>query len=223
MHRFTWDLHYPPAPGSSPSWGIGATPFNTATNPSSPYVMPGTYTVRLIVDGKTMTLPLTVKMDPRVKTPLAGLGLQFSLSKMLYDDIAVVHEALRELRGLRAQLTPLKEKQQSNQTYTQFAAKAEALESGAAPNLASVNGSLRSILGLLQTADVAPPSQNVAAANELHKNAGDLLDRWKALKEGIESLNKELGTTLKAAALPPSRVKPVFETFEEDEEAAAEP
>jgi hypothetical protein len=223
LQRFTWDLHYPPAPGSRSSWGIGATPGNTAVNPASPYVMPGTYTVRLIVDGKTMTRPLTVKMDPRVKTPVAGLGLQFSLSKMLYDDIALVHDALRELRGLRTQLGPLKERFASNQAYTAFAAKAEALESGTATNLTTANSGLRSILGLLQTSDVAPPSQNAAAANELHRNAGDLLIRWKGLKDELDALNKELGTTLKAAALPSTRLKPVFHDFEEEEELAAEP
>ena len=45
-----------------------------------PWVLPGTYTVRLTVDGATMTQPLVVEMDPRVKTTTQGLQQQFTLS-----------------------------------------------------------------------------------------------------------------------------------------------
>jgi hypothetical protein len=136
-------------------------------------------------------------MDPRVKTPPAGLQQQFMLSKMLYDDIVQANDALREVRGLRAQLTPLKERFQASQAYTQYAAKAEALEAGEPPSLNSLSTALRATLGLLQGADVAPPSQTVAAANELHKVTADLIARWSKMKEDIGPLNKELGTTLK--------------------------
>jgi len=59
-------------------------PFETTLVPTSPWVLPGTYTVRLTVDGKTSTQPLTVAMDPRVKTPPAGLEEQFRLSMKAY-------------------------------------------------------------------------------------------------------------------------------------------
>ena len=84
MHRFVWDLHYPPLPRSAPSYPIAAVPFDTPPSPTSPWVLPGTYTVRLTVDGKTSTQPLTVAMDPRVKTPRAGLEEQFRLSMQVY-------------------------------------------------------------------------------------------------------------------------------------------
>ena len=47
--------------------------------------MPGTYTVRLTVGGKSIEQPLVVKMDPRVTTPAAGLEQQFKLSMECYD------------------------------------------------------------------------------------------------------------------------------------------
>jgi photosystem II stability/assembly factor-like uncharacterized protein len=84
MHRFVWDLHYPPLPQPRPSYPIAAVPFETAPTPTSPWVLPGTYTVRLTVDGKTSTQPLIVAMDPRVKTPRAGLEEQFHLSMQVY-------------------------------------------------------------------------------------------------------------------------------------------
>jgi photosystem II stability/assembly factor-like uncharacterized protein len=84
MHRFVWDLHYPPLPQATPSYPIAAVPFDTAPRATSPWVLPGTYTVRLTVDGKTSTQPLAVAMDPRVKTPRAGLEEQFQLSMKVY-------------------------------------------------------------------------------------------------------------------------------------------
>ncbi|HEX7939255.1 MAG TPA: hypothetical protein VF483_09715, partial [Gemmatimonadaceae bacterium] len=48
-------------------------------------VLPGHYQVRLTVNGKTLTQPLTVKMDPRISATAADLTLQFTLSKRVYD------------------------------------------------------------------------------------------------------------------------------------------
>jgi len=84
MHRFMWDLRYPPIERERPSYPIAAVPRNTAPTPTSPVAMPGTYTVRLTVDGKTSTQPLVVEMDPRVKTPREGLAEQFRLSMKVY-------------------------------------------------------------------------------------------------------------------------------------------
>ena len=41
--------------------------------------------MKLTVDGKTLTQPLTVKMDPRVKTPPAGLKQQFDLAMKVVE------------------------------------------------------------------------------------------------------------------------------------------
>jgi photosystem II stability/assembly factor-like uncharacterized protein len=188
MHRFVWDLHYTPAPGGRPNYPIGATPFETVPAPTSPWVLPGTYQVRLLVNGKVAgQSSLRVEMDPRVKTPRAGLEAQFALSKQLYDDIGQVFSALDEVRAFRA-------KAKSDKALEPVAAKAEALEGApgggfgvAAPpsSLSSLNGALRSILGGLQSADVAPATQNAAAASDLHKTAQELLARWAALKKEV--------------------------------------
>ncbi len=84
MHRFVWDLFYPPLPQKRPSYPIAAVPHDTPPDATSPYAMPGTYTVRLTVDGKVSTQPLVVQMDPRVKTTPEGLAEQFRLSMKVY-------------------------------------------------------------------------------------------------------------------------------------------
>jgi hypothetical protein len=188
MHRFVWDLHYTPAPGGRANYPIGATPFDTAPAATSPWVMPGTYQVHLLVNGKAAgQTSLKVEMDPRVKTPSAGLEAQFALSMQLYDDVGRVFSALGEVRAFRT-------KAKGDKSLEPFAARAEALEGApgggfgvAAPpsSLSSLNGALRSILGAVQSADVAPTTQNTAAANELHKTAEELLAKWAALNKEV--------------------------------------
>lgn len=83
-HRFTWDLHYDPL-DVEPSFPISAVYKNTPPDPTSPWVMPGTYTARLTVDGKMQTQTFVVKMDPRVKTSLKDLQAQHDLSLAVYE------------------------------------------------------------------------------------------------------------------------------------------
>jgi photosystem II stability/assembly factor-like uncharacterized protein len=105
MHRFVWDLHYPYPRNVSLEFPISAVPRNTVKEPRGPWVLPGTYAVRLTVDGKTFTQPLRVKMDPRVVTSSAGLAEQFKLSMDVYDAMAAHQvEAEEQLRPLYVML-----------------------------------------------------------------------------------------------------------------------
>ena len=62
MNRFVWNLRYPDAtsfPGLI-MWAGSVT---------GPPASPGTYQVRLTVDGKSQTQPFEVKKDPRLRRP----------------------------------------------------------------------------------------------------------------------------------------------------------
>ena len=64
MHRWVWDLQPTPPPATQRrqgggGGGGGGFGFNPAT------VLPGRYTVRLTVDGQSLTQPLIVEPDPR--------------------------------------------------------------------------------------------------------------------------------------------------------------
>src|SRR5437868_433028 len=63
MHRWTWDLRPTPPPERTGGGG-GASVFGGRGGPA---VLPGTYTVRLNVGGKTYMQPLVVKPDPRTR------------------------------------------------------------------------------------------------------------------------------------------------------------
>jgi len=84
MHRFTWDLHYQPldaldadkpAKIGGPTLPIAAIRQNTVPAPTTPWVNPGTFTVKLCVNGGT-TSPLcitkTVIISPKPAVPIVS-------------------------------------------------------------------------------------------------------------------------------------------------------
>jgi hypothetical protein len=204
MHRFTWDMHYPPAPGSRNAYPISAVPHDTAPSPSSPWVLPGdSYSVRLTVNGKTISQPLTIAMDPRVKTPASDLDQQFALSKEMYDDIAQLQAASDRLRTLRTQLRAATATDTVKALRKQYAeltgAAADDDDEGpptAAPDRESLNSllqSLRATMRLLQQSDDAPTTQALAAVDDRRHATVDILSRIAAFESSV-----------KEAKLPPA-------------------
>ncbi len=103
MHRFSWDLRYQPI-GPEPRAAGGATgavPEHTFPPATTPWAPPGRYTVRLTVNGQTYTQPLTLKLDPRVQTPVADLAHVADLSREMYDGAVAAHAAYERARGAR--------------------------------------------------------------------------------------------------------------------------
>jgi photosystem II stability/assembly factor-like uncharacterized protein len=63
MHRWIWDLHPTPPADRNARAGGGGNIFG----PRAPAVLPGRYTVKLTVEGRSYTQPLRVKRDPRAQ------------------------------------------------------------------------------------------------------------------------------------------------------------
>jgi hypothetical protein len=211
MHRFVWDLRYPEPRVLSFQYPISATPFNTAREPRGPWVVPGTYGVRLTVNGRVYNQPLTVRMDPRVKTPAATLARQFALSKGIHDDIGRTRDAVDGVRALRASLRDVRGRATGGMAAAidSLERAAGALEGagggfgggggGGAPTLAGTIGQLAQLYEALQEADVAPTTQLVAAVEDARRGVPAALARWSAMRtRDVAALN----TRLRAASLP---------------------
>ena len=67
MHRWVWDLRPTPPPATQRGQGGGGGGGGGGFGFNRPTVLPGRYTVRLSVDGQTLTQPLVVEPDPRSK------------------------------------------------------------------------------------------------------------------------------------------------------------
>jgi photosystem II stability/assembly factor-like uncharacterized protein len=196
MHRFLWDVHYQPIPGGGGGGRgglpIAAVPYDTVPVPSGPWAAPGHYTVKLTVDGKSYTQSLTLKMDPRVKTPALGLTQQFTLSKQLYDAQLEVQATLEQVRALRARAksTPdLDTKLAAFEGQPSGFGGGRGAVANAPESLASMSGSLAQLMGVLQDADMTPTTQLVAAVNARRQALAKLMTRWRALRDEAGTLD----------------------------------
>ncbi|HKP82293.1 MAG TPA: hypothetical protein VJT69_09750 [Pyrinomonadaceae bacterium] len=100
LNRFIWDTRYTDAvrfPGMI-LW---------AGNTSGPKVSPGTYQVKLTVDGKTLTQDFEIKSDPRLTTTPADYAKQVELSLKIRDKLTETHNAIIQIRDVRRQVEDL--------------------------------------------------------------------------------------------------------------------
>ena len=199
MHRFTWDLHYPPAPGSRNAYPIAATPHDTAPAPTSPWVVPSVYELRLSVDGKTYKQWLTVEIDPRVKALATDLQQQFALSKEMYDDIGQLESISARIRTTRANLRAAAQsdaikalRKQAAELSGAAGEEDDEAPPSAAPDretLSSLTQSLRALLRVLQQDDAAPTTQLAAAVEDRRHAVAEILGRSQAFESAVKAAN----------------------------------
>ena len=215
MQRFVWDLHYSPPEGVRRSYPMTAIYHNTPTSPPGPWVQPGEYTVRLTVDGKSFTQPMTVKLDPRVKITREALEQQFGLSMICYEGLQKVRTTRDRIRSLRLQVQSLLKKENLGalkDALDDFEKKAGSVEGtgmasdvdiiyfspsasqGRQETLAGLQTKLLYLMTLLQSADARPTSQAVAAVHEQQGSLKEVLGRWSDLStRDLKRLNEGLG------------------------------
>ena len=88
-HRFVWNLRYLPPPTLESEYSIAATPGEpTPILPEGAFVLPGTYTVRLIAAGQTITRPLEVVLDPRVGATQQDLAELLDFQQQVRSELA---------------------------------------------------------------------------------------------------------------------------------------
>jgi photosystem II stability/assembly factor-like uncharacterized protein len=203
MHRWVWDLHATAPAATNYSFPISAVPGRTPLGPEGPVVLPGVYTVRLTVDGRSESQTLTVKMDPRVHTTATDLAalhaaqvrMAASLDGLAQADLAAhsVEEQMEasenaalkgELAGFDAAVKKLLEGEP--------AAKGKE----AAPALDDVTGEVAELYGQLQQADNPPTAALLAACAHAREEGEEALRGWKgfvAKIAGIDAVLRKAG------------------------------
>jgi len=209
MHRFTWDMHYDPIPGAGGGGrgggggANGAVPHRTYPAVNSPWVAPGTYSVRLTTNGQSVTQPITIKMDPRVKiTP--EVQQIFTWSTKVEDDARTASAAYAEAREL---LVKLKARPQSagNDALikkVEDLAPAEAAPSGGGgrggrggggapaeppspPNLSNIGAMMVGAVQGMQSAEMPPTAVELQACSKEEAAYTALMAKWTALKATV--------------------------------------
>ena len=188
-HRFVWDLHYPPPKVLGYAYPISAIYGDTPRYPLGPAVLPGDYTVRLTVSGRTYSQPLKIKMDPRAPITNAGLRLQHDIGVRMNDAISRDFAALGDVRRQRALLKTRREAAKAGGVADSLTALDSALlaiesgpRTGTAENLARLNGELAGVLDAVEGADMDPTTQVVAAAADLERSLASVLAQWSEIQ-----------------------------------------
>ena len=170
--------------------------------------MPGKYTVKLTVEDKTYTQPLTVRMDPRIQTSEADLRRQFEMEAGIVEGMNESFEALQQVRALRPQLTDRAGKAKgpladSLSAFDKQMAELEGVSQAAffgvppsgkqSENLSTLNQHFGQLLTVVDSADAAPTTQASAVYLELEGALGNLLAEWKKVRESdLPALNASL-------------------------------
>jgi len=210
MHRWVWGLHYPPPTSTRHEYPISAIPHDTPRYPLGPTVLPGSYKVRLTVDGKASSATLTVKMDPRVKTPAAGLQKKFATETRLAAIVSDSSLALIQANSIRQQLDAAAKSAsaQTKDAIDAFEKKLSAVVGSgggffAPPSdqvtLTRVNGEASTLYQQVWQADAEPTSSQMSVLSSTESGAKSALARWKDLQStDLPALNQ----SLRGASLP---------------------
>jgi hypothetical protein len=212
MHRFYWDLRYQPLGegGGRGGLSIQAVPFNSTPAPTTPLVAPGTYTVKLTVDGRSHTQPLTVKQDPRVPTSAVNLNQLYTLMRGSYFDAAEARAAMDSARRLREAVAQRRaaspdgirisldafDKRLEDLVGSPAAGGRGGRGASPAPSQDSLGAAVATLSALareLSAADVQPTAEQVKSVTDARASARRLLVRWQSVSTtGLTALNAAL-------------------------------
>jgi photosystem II stability/assembly factor-like uncharacterized protein len=234
MHRVWWDMRYDPigdGGGGRGGGGGAAVPHRTYPSVNAPWAPPGSYTVRLTVDGKSYTQPIALRLDPRVTTSPVGLASLASLTREMYDGARAARATYTQARALVTQLEAL-----SGDDVVKFKAAIEALAPAAAaggagggrgggagggrggggrggaggapaaPTLQSVSTEMFAAAMAMQGAEVAPTAREVAACATARTQSAAVMARWTKLATiDLAALNAKRKAAGQPAIVMPKR------------------
>ena len=184
-----------------------------------PVALPGRYTVKLTVAGKSYSQPFTIVEDPRITVPPADLAANHALAIRIHDRIDTLSAAVTRIERDRNQLTDWVEwtKQQPYATRVKGAAdslkaKLEAVrdkltEPHAHADEATLHwpiqiyNQLLSLNAMVQSADAAPTKQEQQASDELSRRLDEQLAKLKEIEGTDVAAFNELLRTLNVPAV----------------------
>ncbi|HYW35629.1 MAG TPA: glycosyl hydrolase [Balneolaceae bacterium] len=116
LNEFSWNMRYPGATklkGPQVLWA-GTT--------RGPKAVPGSYKVRLIINGKTvMTQPFRIKKDPRIQTSQSDFQAQFDLEKKIVAKLDTTQKTLNKISKVRKRIKDQKSNYPKNKEVQQRA------------------------------------------------------------------------------------------------------
>jgi len=195
LNRFVWDLCYDSAPRVA-----GYYLYDYAKGAKGPVALPGRYTVKLTVDGKSYQAGLVVKLDPRIKTSQEDLEKQFSLYSRVHRQLSRVYETVNQMRDVRQQLKQLKARLPVTEAAKKIATAADALDAKIATvqdelidlritsnedSLAypfGLDGKLAALAMNIGSAATAPTQPEIDVFQKYSRKLDEDLTRWSSIQ-----------------------------------------
>jgi len=204
MHRFTWDMHYDPLPGAGGGGrggggGEGAVPHRTYPSVDSPWIAPGQYSVRLTANGQSLTQPIAVKMDPRVKITPEVIEI-FTITTQTEDRARAAAAAYKDARALADALKARPQSAATDDLIKQVDEIAPARAAGEGggrggrggrgaaaeppppPNLANIGAQMVAAVMGTQASEMPPTASELQACSRQEAAYTALMAKWAALK-----------------------------------------
>jgi hypothetical protein len=198
MHRFVWNLAW------RSSGGPSADEESEYRNPSGPRAVPGTYQVRLTVNGETQNQPLQVVMDPRSAATTETLQQQFDLAQKIYAETLEARRVLAEISSVQKKLAEAQQKlgeqnqglkstiEDANSEIGKILANKETA-ADRSPGLQDAYTGLASALRAVESGDRAVPSQAIAVFKEASQQVKARIAEWISFKQvKLPPLNQKL-------------------------------
>jgi hypothetical protein len=182
MHRWVWDLRATAPTATHYNYPISAVPHRTPPGPEGPLVVPGTYTVRLTVDGKSQTAPLLVKMDPRVHATAAEIEQLHAAQTKLADRMDELGKADLEAHSVMEQVSAAKGAELAGFSAAVKKALDGAGEGKEPAGLDEASDEAGELYGQVQGADAAPTAAWLKAAAHAEEEGEEALHGWEAFK-----------------------------------------
>ena len=184
MHRFLWDIRYSAPPVAQPEYSMFTVAGrDVPREPSGPQALPGSYQVRLTVDGQTYTQPFKLTIDSRVKTTPQDLEKQFSLELKLVQALQQANQAVEDIHAAAqaGKISAEEEKRLAGTRHRRGEPEPQGAP-GQQPAFAAVIGNLSQLIVTIDSADAAPTTQATQVAEKTLAQAQALLQQWEALK-----------------------------------------
>jgi photosystem II stability/assembly factor-like uncharacterized protein len=206
MNRFIWDLRY-----QGPRKLLGA--ISRADPEVGPLAIPGEYTLKLNVAGKSQTSSVLVREDPRIKATDEDLKRQLEFGIQIRDRISEAHDTVNKIRELRDQLHTLSKRLTSAQRYQALVARVDELEKEITeveahltqkeikasedslnyPN--RIDNQLSALADAVESADGAPTRQSYEVFEIFRNSLEAQLSRWNEIQaKDVKALNDLLRT-----------------------------
>jgi photosystem II stability/assembly factor-like uncharacterized protein len=121
VQRGVWNLRYDGARA------IKGAKLDAGSPREGPLAVPGTYTVKLTVNGQSFETKITVAPDPRRAVAPADLQAQLALSLKVRDDVSRLTDMVESVRSIRRQLQERAEALKDNPKAAELVKSARAL------------------------------------------------------------------------------------------------